>query len=74
MKTTIEIIQRDDDKTDYFMLIVEGLNRLFSTKESMELRWELNCLEVVQELRGIITFSPITSVHSYTVCDFRNVY
>lgn len=50
MTMSIEITQRDDDKTDYLKLIVKLLNKRFTTQESMELRWQLNCLDVAQEL------------------------
>ena len=39
MKTSIEIIQLENDKADYLKLIVELLNQRFTTQESMELRW-----------------------------------
>ena len=52
MKTSIEIIQRDTDETDYLALVIELLNKRFKTKETMEQRWQLNCLEVCQELGG----------------------
>ena len=52
MTIEIEIVQRDGDKTDYLKLIVELLNKRFTLPESMELRWQLNCLDVAQELGG----------------------
>ena len=52
MRTQIEIIQRDNDNTDYLALVVELLNKRFTTQESMEQRWQLNCLDVAQELGG----------------------
>lgn len=50
MKTQIEIIQREDDKTDYLAKIVQKLNNRFTTQEQMEMSYEMNCLEIAQEL------------------------
>ena len=54
MKTRIEIIQDDNDHTNYLVLIIELLNKRFTSQESMEQRWQLNCLDVAQELGGTI--------------------
>ena len=50
MTKSIEITQRDDDKTDYLKLIVRLLNERFTSKESAESRWQLDCLEIAQKL------------------------
>jgi hypothetical protein len=54
MKTSIEIIQHDHDKTDYLKEIVHRLNVRFTTQEVMEQRWELHCLAIATELNGTI--------------------
>jgi hypothetical protein len=69
MKTSIEITQRDNDETDYLALITELLNKRFKTKETMEQRWQLNCLDVCQELGGKLEFC-LNSVKF----DFSEVY
>ena len=50
MKTHIEIIQDETDKTDYLKMVIAELNKKFTTQEKMEQRWELSCLEVAQKL------------------------
>lgn len=65
MTTSIEIVQRDEDKTCYLVLIVKLLNKYFTSPESMELHWGLNCLEVAQELDGRLIVEK-----NYVVFDF----
>ncbi len=67
MTITIAITQRDDDTTDYLKLVVELLNKRFTTQESVEQRWELNCLDVAQELGG-----KFGIVDKRVQFDFRN--
>ncbi len=50
----IEIIQDDNDKTDYLASITAKLNERFTTQEAMESRWMLSCMEIAQELEGKI--------------------
>lgn len=50
MSIPIEIIQDEYDKTDYLALIINMLNEKFTTREQMESRFVLNCLEVAESL------------------------
>ncbi len=68
MKTTsIEIVQRDTDNIDYLRLIVELLNKRFINQESMNLRWELNCLDVCQELSGKLIVEKNYVIFDFTI-------
>jgi len=67
MITSIEIVQKDEDKTDYLKLIVELLNKRFTLSESMELRWELNCLDVAQELGAKLTVEKNYIAFDFTI-------
>jgi len=61
----IEIVQKDEDKTDYLKLIVKLLNKRFISEESMELQWGLNCLDIAQKLGGKLIVEK-----DYVVFDF----
>lgn len=64
---SIEITQRDENKTNYIKLIVELLNKRFTSPESMELRWELNCLDVAQELGAKLTVEKNYVTFDFTI-------
>ena len=52
----IEIIQTDDDSTDYIKKITEELNKRFTTQENMELRAMTHCAEISDILGGRVVF------------------